>query len=179
MFLIISHPNIRGSRIKRRQIFYRIVSTMFCKQSCHHIPSFPLMYRTISSYWDTRRTFQVPSLAKHQLCRSLHLQASTILRLPRSLQLILRAPELPSTLSAVPLRYPHDEFIRKQKKQQQTHNDWRATRARGMGNSGFHAKSCLAKANRWSLLSISRNKLLGIWVILSVSLKMASRQKQF
>lgn len=173
MLLLISHPNIHSSRIKTRQIFYRIVSTIFCKQSCHHIPSFPLMNRTLSSYWDTRRTFQVSGLAMHQLCRSPHLQASTILKLPKSLQLILRAPELPSILSPVPLRYPHDEFLRKQKKQQQTHSDWCATRARGMGHSGFHAK-----ANRWSLLFISKSKLLGIWVILSVSLKLASRQKQ-
>lgn len=126
---------------------------------------------------------QVPSLATHQLYRSLHLQASTILRFPRSLQFILRTPELPPTLSPVPLRYPHDQFIRKQKKQQCPQHRHTVTDVPPGQEEWviliFMLKPCLPKANRWSLLFISRNKFLGIWVILSVSLKLASRQKQF
>lgn len=171
MFLLFSHTNIHGSRIKIRQIFYRIVSTIFCKQSCHHIPSFPLMYRTTSSYWDTTRTFPSP---KSGNASSLQIPTSPGLHNPHTPHIPPAHPQNPihtvSSPSQVPSWWIYQEAEEASMPSAQTHSvppgqeEW----------VSFHAK-----ANRWSLLFISRNKFLGIWVILSVSLKLASRQKHF
>lgn len=98
MFLFISHLNIQSSRIKRRQIFYRIVCTIFCKQSCHHIPSFPLLYRTISSHWDTRRAFPSP---KSGITSALQISTSPGLHNPQTPQI------LPSSSSEPLNSHPH------------------------------------------------------------------------
>lgn len=119
---------------------------------------------------------QVPGLAAHQLCRSLHLQASTIFKLPA---VHPQNPWAPIHTASSPSQVPHDQFIRKQKKQQCPQHRHTVTDVpEEWVILVLLMKPCLPKANRWSLF-ISRNKFSGIWVILSVSLKVASRQKQF